>query len=42
MSAGLDVAAEAARHRAAGALAKPFAVDHLLHTVARFVPRPCP
>ncbi len=37
MTAGQHAAAEAARHQAAGALPKPFDLDVLIATVARFV-----
>ncbi len=39
MTAGYRARAEAERHQAAGYLAKPFDMDDLLSTVARFVPQ---
>ena len=42
MSAGERVRQEAAVHQADEALAKPFAVDGALETVARFIPKPAP
>ena len=40
MSGGLRVRAEAREHRADGYLAKPFHLDHLIATVARFAHEP--
>lgn len=40
MTAGARAQAEAERHHAAGYLPKPFDMDHLLRTVARFAPDP--
>jgi CheY-like chemotaxis protein len=42
MSAARHVQREAAAHQAAGYLAKPFDVDGVVDTVARFVPNPAP
>ncbi len=39
MTAGYRARAEAERHQAAGFLAKPFDMDDLLTTVARFAPQ---
>jgi len=42
MTAGDKVWREAASHQAAGGLRKPFDVDTVLDTVARFIPSPAP
>ena len=42
MTAGRHVQQEASSHQAAGYLAKPFDVDSVVDTVARFLPHPAP